>query len=496
MTGANPPIPDDPLELDAETMRRLGYAVVDLLVERIAGLDREPAWRGIRRAELEPRLREPAPEAPRDFRHVLHRLAADVLGYAARVDHPRFFAYVPGSPTWPGILGDFLAAGYNVFQGTWLASAGPSEVELVVLDWFREWLGYPADAAGVLVSGGSAANLTALACARETVLGEDTGRAVLYFPTEAHSSVLRAARVLGFRRDQLRVLPVDGAFRLDPATLADAVDEDVRAGRRPFLLVANAGTTSSGAVDPLPELADLCAERGLWFHVDGAYGGFAILTERGRRLLRGIERADSVTLDPHKWLYQPFEAGCVLVRRGARLHEAFHILPDYLQDAAVAGAEVNFADRGVQLTRSARALKIWVSIQTLGLAAFRRAIDNALDLALHAERVIEATPALELLTPATLGIVCFRRRPAGIDDEAELERINAALVPQLLESGVGMISSTRLHGRYALRVCPMNHRSRPQDVERVLQWLATAAVDGVAGAARDGLGRSTSPAST
>ncbi|HEX7117754.1 MAG TPA: aminotransferase class V-fold PLP-dependent enzyme [Longimicrobiales bacterium] len=493
MTDSRPPLPGDPLELDAETMRRLGYRVVDLLVERISGLDREPAWRGIARAELEPRLREPAPEAPRDFDRILHRLAGDVVAYTARVDHPRFLAYVPGCPTWPGILGDFIAAGYNIFQGTWLASAGPSEVELVVLDWFKAWLGYPDEAAGVLVSGGSVANLTALACAREAVLGEDGRDAVLYLSAEAHSSVLRATRVLGFRRDQLRLLPVDEAFRLDPATVAAAVDEDARAGRRPFLLVANAGATSTGAIDPLPELADLCAERGLWFHVDGAYGGFAALTERGRALLRGIERADSITLDPHKWLYQPFEAGCLLVRRGHRLHEAFHILPDYLQDAAVAGAEVNFADRGVQLTRAARALKLWISIQYFGLAAFRQAVDNALDLALHAERVVEAAPELELLAPATLGIVCFRRRPAGVDDEAELERINAALVPRLLESGVGMISSTRLHGRYALRVCPMNHRTRPEDVERVLQWLATAEIDDVSGAARVGLGRGASP---
>ncbi len=422
-------------------------------------------------------MREPAPEAPRDFDAILNRLVADGLSYAARVDHPRFLAYVPGCPTWPGILGDFIAAGYNVFQGTWLASAGPSEIELVVLDWFKDWLGYPADAAGVLVSGGSVANLTALACARQTALGHDAGGAVLYVSAETHSSVERAARVLGFRRDQLRRLPVDESFRLRVGTLAAAVEEDAREGRRPFLLVANAGATSTGAVDPLPELADLCAERGLWYHVDGAYGGFAALTERGRGLLRGIERADSITLDPHKWLYQPFEAGCLLVRHGARLHEAFHILPDYLQDAAVGGGEVNFADRGVQLTRGARALKLWVSIQYFGLDAFRRAIDRSLDLALYAQHFVEASPELELLAPVTLGIVCFRRRPAGVDDEAALERINAPLVPRLLESGVGMISSTRLHGRYALRVCPMNHRTRVADVERVLRWIETAPID-------------------
>jgi aromatic-L-amino-acid/L-tryptophan decarboxylase len=466
----------DPLELDAETMRELGYRIVDLLVERTTTLEATRAWRGASRAEMESRLREPPPEQPTDFEELLRRLAADVLPFAGHHDHPRFFAYVPSCPTWPGILGDFLASGVNTFQGTWLQSAGTSTVELVVIDWFRQWIGYPGQASGILLSGGSQANLTALACARETQPGGRSENAVVYLSSQGHSSVTRALRVLGFASEQMRALPVDERYRLRPDALAAAIENDVRAGRQPFLVVANAGATSTGAVDPLDELAAVCAESSVWLHVDAAYGGFAVLTERGRALLAGIEQADSITLDPHKWLYQPYEAGCLLVREGPLLSGAFHIMPDYLQDTAVGGVEVNFADRGIQLTRSARALKLWLSLQYFGVDAFRSAIDRSLDLALHAERRIDASPELELLSPATLGIVCFRRHPAGTDEEGTLERLNSDLDRRLAESGEGMISSTRVDGRYALRLCILNHRSRAEDVERVLAWLESAPI--------------------
>ena len=272
------------------------------------------------------------------------------------------------------------------------------------------------------------------------------------------------------------MLPTDETRRLSPDLVAAAVEADRKEGRRPFAVLANAGTTNTGAVDPLHELARLCGEKGLWLHVDGAYGGFAVLTDRGRTLLEGIGEADSITLDPHKWLYQPYEAGCVLVRQGELLRRAFQILPDYLQDAAASEGEVNFADLGIQLTRSARALKIWLSLKTFGVDAFREAIDRTLDLALEAQSRIEAAEEFELLSPAMLGIVCFRRRFEGVDDEVELEQANAGLVRLLAESGEGMISSTRLDGRYALRLCVLNHRSSGADVDRVLRRLAEAPI--------------------
>ena len=236
------------------------------------------------------------------------------------------------------------------------------------------------------------------------------------------------------------------------------------------MMCANAGATNTGAVDPLPELAGICRREGLWFHVDGAYGGFAVLTERGKDALDGIGLADSVTLDPHKWLFQPFEVGCLLVKDPRALEAAFSVEADYLQDVDRDNERVNFANRGLQLTRRFRALKIWMSVQTHGLAAFRAAVEEAFDLAMDAERFVRDSPDLEILSPAAMGIVCYRFNPAdGTLDEEELESLNTAIQAAIVESGYAMISSTRLHGRYSLRLCIMNFTSTWADVQGTLQ---------------------------
>jgi aromatic-L-amino-acid/L-tryptophan decarboxylase len=474
-----------PLEMTPDRMREAGYRVVDLLVERYANLRRQPAWRGATRAGLDARLAGPAPEAGSSFDDVLHRLVEDVLPFRAHVDHPRFMAFVPGAPTWPAVLGDFIAAGANIFQGTWLSSAGPSTIELVVMDWMRSWIGMPDSAGGLMLSGGSAANLTALACARAAVRPAHGDDLVVYCSTESHSSIHRAARIIGFADERIRVVPVDHDDRVSIDRLRDAIDADAATGLVPLAIVASAGTTSTGAIDPLHDLADVARRCGAWLHVDAAYGGFAVLTRRGRDALDGLHRADSIALDPHKWLFQPFEAGCLLVRDVALLESAFHVMPPYLQDTALpssaggpdtaASLPVNFANRGFQLSRSARALKVWLSIQTFGLAAFRDAIDLSLDLAVHAQRRIEREPALELLSPARLGIVCFRRRCGG--DTAAHDDLNARLLHDLLASGAAMISSTRVHGAFALRLCILNYRTRQDDVDAILDWIAAARPD-------------------
>jgi glutamate/tyrosine decarboxylase-like PLP-dependent enzyme len=460
--------PEDPLGLDAEAMRALGYRTVDMLVARLT----DPAIPPLRRAtpaEMRARLAGPPPQDGRDFEAIMEQLERDVLPFMSRGDHPGFFAFVPFCGTWPGALGDFVASACNVYAGSWMESAGPTQLELEVLNWFKAWIGYPLDAGGILVGGGSAANLTALACARETLVGAMSTDVVGYVSDQAHSSIGRAARVLGFRPEQIRVLPHDDGFRLAPRTLAAAMDADLRAGRRPLFVAATAGTTNTGAIDPLGELSALCRERGVWLHVDAAYGGFAALTERGSAALAGIELADSVTLDPHKWLYQPYECGALLVRDDQILRSAFQMTPDYLQDSEVAAGEVNLSDRGVQLTRSSRAFKVWLSLQYFGARAFTTAIDRSLDLArLVAERV-ERSDALELMAPPSLGIVCFRRHFRGVAGDArEADLRNAALVAAVEASGHGLVSSTVLRGRYALRMCVMNHTTTAADVERVM----------------------------
>jgi glutamate/tyrosine decarboxylase-like PLP-dependent enzyme len=455
----------DPLALDRETMRALGYRTVDLLIDALTDPDAPPLRRATQ-AELRERLGGVAPEEGEAFEQVLERLERDVVPYRSRGEHPRFFAFIPFAGTWPGALGDFVASALNVYAGSWMEAAGPSAVELEVVDWFKDWVGYPADAAGTLVSGGSIANLTALACAREALAGPMSVDLVGYVSDQSHSSVARAARVLGFRPEQLRVLPSGPDQRLSPAALAAAIDADERAGRQPLFVVASGGATSSGAVDPLGAVADVCGARGVWLHVDAAYGGFAVLTDRGRATLAGLERADSITLDPHKWLYQPYECGCVLVRDGSLLRRAFEIVPHYLEDSRASEEEVNFADLGLQLSRSARALKVWVSVRTFGLGAFRAAIDRSLDLAEHARGRVVASERLELLG-GSLGVVCLRRRDAT---EAE----NAGLVAAIERSGLGLVSSTRLEGQYAIRLCILAHTTTVDDVDAVLEFLETA----------------------
>jgi aromatic-L-amino-acid decarboxylase len=454
-------------------MRAAGYRTVDALLDWL-GDDTQPPIRRATPAELAQRLGGPPPAAGEPFDEILAGLFRDVIPFASRSAHPRFFAFVPFAGTWPGALGDFIASACNLYAGSWMESAGPSQLELEILSWFKDWIGYPPEAGGSLVTGGSAANLTALVCAREARRPSRNDDLVVYVSDQGHSSVARGARILGFGPEQVRVLPVGDDLRLEPETLAAAIAADESAGKVPFFVVANAGATSSGAIDPLPEIAELCRAKDLWLHVDAAYGGFAVLTERGRRALDGIALGDSITLDPHKWLYQPYECGCLLVRDGHALRHAFKITSDYLRDAEADAGSVNFADYGLQLTRTSRAFKLWLSLRTFGVDAFRAAIDRTLDLAQLARERIEASDVLELAAPPSLGIVCFRR--SGSDDEVD------GLVAALEESGLGLISSTRVHGRSVLRLCILNHTTRAEDVERVLEFLETAQPVAAAGA--------------
>ena len=458
------------LEMAPEEMRRLGYRAVDRIVERWEHLREGPAWEGGTRAELEPLMAEDPPEAGLDPDTVMDRAVRDILSRAGRIDHPRFFAFIPSSPTWPSVLGETLATGFNIFQGTWLESAGPSQLELVVMEWFRTWLGLPETGGGLLTSGGSAANLVAVVTAREKA--GNPADPVVYLSDQGHSSLERAARIAGIPETGVRKVPTDDAFRMRLDALAEAVDGDLARGRSPLCICGNAGATNTGAVDPLGDLGVFAREKGIWYHVDGAYGGFAVLTPEGKAAFGGIESADSVTLDPHKWLFQPYETGCLMVRDTRVLEDAFRILPEYLQDTALGEEQVNFADRGIQLTRRFRALKVWMSIQMLGLGAFRSAIQESIDLGREGGERIRSSPVLELLAPPSLGILCFRFRPTdpGLG-QRELETLNLAIQEEILDSGLAMMSSTRLRGTFSLRLAIMNYRSTRMDVMQTLEAI-------------------------
>ena len=338
----------------------------------------------------------------------------------------------------------------------------------MVIDWFRRWIGYPESAGGLLTSGGSAASVNAFVAAREA--GGHPERATVYMSDQSHSAHVRAARIIGVRRECIRLLPSDEHFRLDVDLLERAVAEDRAAGFTAVAVCANAGTGTTGAIDPLPEVADYCAAEGIWLHVDATtYGGFAAVTERGRRLLRGIERADSFGLDPHKWFFQPFDVGALLVKDTRTLERAFEVHHDILQDTIWGANHPNISDRGLQLSRSFRALKVWMSIQTFGMAAFRRAVAKGMELAVRAEEYIQESLVLELLTPISLGIVCYRINPSEADlDEDALEQINRKVLARIFWEDRAFLSSTLLHGTFALRMCIINHTTT-WDVRETLE---------------------------
>ncbi len=459
---------------DPAALGDLSRQAVEWVLRHHATLPDQPIGQTASRGELERLLRQPPPEAGAAFAQVLAEFESRVAANAFRPNHPRFLAFIPGAPSFISVLGDLLCGGTNFFCGVWLEASGPSMVELLVLDWFKEFLGYPKEARGIFTSGGSEANLTALVTAREPLSYEDRGRAVLYLTEQRHWSVDRAARVMGLRGDQLRPVPADSHYRLDLAALHDAIARDRVEGNLPWVVVANAGATNTGTVDPLAPLADLCREMGLWFHVDAAYGWAASLTAEGKKLLEGIERADSITLDPHKWFGQTFEAGCVLVRDGRLLARTFAMRPEYMQDVEPAADEINFADHSLALTRRFRALRVWLSVKVLGLGWFRALIEHCCNLAELAQGLLEQSSVFEILCPRRLSIVCFRYVPPGYrGEDAELDEINLALIEKLRATGRGFVSSTRLNGKVALRFCFVNWRSTTADVEEIIQLLKT-----------------------
>jgi glutamate/tyrosine decarboxylase-like PLP-dependent enzyme len=460
---------------DASALKQHADQALSWLLDQSTHLAETRIGRSAGRPEMEALLREPPPEMGQDFTRVLAEYQAKVSPYAMRIDHPRFFAFIPAGPTFYSVLGELLACGTNPFAAVWLEACGPTQVELIVLDWFKEFLGYPAAASGILTSGGSDANLHALVVARDQLALESRDRAVLYMSELRHWSVDRAAKVIGLRPDQVCPVPADSALRLTASNLRQCIAKDRAAGRIPWLVVANGGATSSGTVDSLKELGAICREERLWFHVDAAYGWAAVLQPEGRNALEGIEQADSITLDPHKWLAQTFEVGCVLIRNGRALIDTFAVHPDYMQDVTPGNEEVNFADQGIALTRRFRALKIWLSIKVLGVAWFRELIERSCHLAELAEALIEREPQMEIQSHRQLSVVCFRFVPRNLADEKsmpiDLDKLNLAIVDEVRQTGRVFISSTRLRERVALRLCFVNWRTTAADVEEALELI-------------------------
>ena len=457
------------LELPAEEMRALGRQAVEIIVEHLTTLPDRPVARIASRAEAEAKLREPLPRRASPWPTVLGQVEADVLANVRHLDHPRFLALVPGPSNFVSVVADLLASGLNVFTGTWVEASGPAEVELVAIDWLREACGLPSEAGGVFVSGGSMANLTALAVARDTQPQEQDRRATFYFSDQTHRTVQRALAVLGFRSEQVRMLPSDDRGRLVVPALVQALDAAPEQHRHPICVVANAGTTNTGAIDPLEEIAAVCRQRGLWLHVDGAYGAAVAFSSAARPQLAGLDQADSITVDPHKWLFQPYEIGCLLVRDRHALSRCFRLLPEYMQDVAPGLEEVNFCDYGLQLSRRFNALKLWMSLKVFGADAFEEAIDHGIALAKSAEELLAASPVWEIVTPAQLGIVTFRFAVEG--PGSTVDWLQQEIAARVIAEGYAVVTTTRFGGRTVLRICTINPRTTIPDVAEGLRRL-------------------------
>jgi len=374
-----------------------------------------------------------------------------------------------------GALADFLASTLNPNVGG-INHVAP-RVEQQVIDWIIGMMGFPLESSGLLTSGASMANFTALTVARNTNCGYDvrrkgvltaTGPLTVYASTEIHSCNQKAIETLGLGSDGLRHVSVNDDYTIDLAALEQQLEQDRQAGMIPFCVIATAGTINTGAIDDLNAIADLCAREKLWFHVDGAIGAVAVLADNVRDQLSGIERADSIALDLHKWMHIPFEAGCVLVRNASAHRESFALVPEYLQresdGGGLASGNIWFSDYGLQLTRQFRALKVWMSIKEHGLARFGRMIARNVDQAHYLGKLIEAASDLELMAPIGLDIVCFRFNPGGMDTEG-LNALNKSLLIELQEGGVAAPSYTTLNGMYCLRAAISNHRSRFEDFD-------------------------------
>ena len=456
-----------PLSMTREEMLNLTNKASEILVEHNLNFASQDAWDGEFSDGLAKIFMTDPPEDGQIIDEVLEQVTQNIFPNELNLAHPKCFGFVSSSPTWPSVIADFLASGMNSNVCTWLVASGPSQIELTVIEWIRQWLGYPDTAGGLLTSGSSAATVEAFVVARETA--DNPTRATVYMSDQTHQSIIRAARVIGISAENIKKVPSDDKQTIDISKLAETVAEDVENGFQPVLVVANAGTTSTGAIDSLDWIADFCESQNLWFHVDAAYGGFACITKRGKELLKGIERADSITLDAHKWLFQPYEVGCLIVKDLQSLESVYSMRSDVLQDTVWGKDHPNIANRGIQLSRKFRAFKIWMSVQVFGMKAFRDSIEQCFALAEKAQHYIQNNSSLQLLSPVVLSVVCFRFNPENLNlSESAIEKLNRSVLVRVFWDDHAFMSSTMVSGKFALRICIVNYTTAWEDVKETL----------------------------
>lgn len=465
------------LEPSADEIRDWGNSVTQFMIEYLGGLRDHPAYRHTSSREIRSGLDSKLPIEGTDFDSLLKVFRETIVPFSRQNAHPRMFGYVqsPGTPI--GAFADLLASTLNANLTIWRSAPAPVELERMTIDWIRQILGFPAEALGLFVSGGSMANLAALAAARQ-MKPDSLGRLRVYASSATHFSIAKAAALLGIGRENVQHIAVDNRFKMRVDDLVKKINADLEAGYVPFCVVGNAGTVDTGAVDPLREIRDVADRFQLWMHVDGSYGAFAILADSARKLFSGMEQADSIALDPHKWLYLPVDVGCVIYRNPESAHAAFAHEAEYTR---MFGEEADEAfvcwDYGPELSRRFRALKVWMLLKGVGLDRLSAAIENNLACARHLEAMVQASDDFEMGAPVELSIFCFRHLPAQLRNESSqaIDAFNERLLVALQRDGSSYLSNTTLGGRFALRGCVLNYRTTLRDMEILLDDLRRVA---------------------
>ncbi len=462
---------------DWTATRALGHRMLDDMFDYVETLRDRPVWQPIP-ADVKAQFDQPLPLEAERLEDIYAQFLRSIMPYQLGNPHPRFWGWVMGNGTITGMLAALLESTVNPNQGG--AEHIANYVENQVINWCKEMFGFPEDASGLLVSGGSVANLVGIAVGRTKMASYPVRRQglqaapdimTLYVSEEAHSSVEKAVELLGLGGQYLRKIPVNAAYQIDVPQLEAAIAADRARGYHPFCVVGCAGTTNLGAIDDLTQLADLCAREKLWFHVDGAFGALAALSPALKPLVAGMERADSLAFDMHKWMYLPIEFGCILVRDAAAHLRTFSATPDYLAHhgtRGIASGTLWYGEYGVQLSRRFRALTVWMSLKENGVRKYGQLVEQNVEQARYLAVLVDRTPELERVGPVTLNIVCFRFKADGLDETA-LNALNEELLIRLQESGIAAPSSTRLHGTYAIRVCITNHRTQRTDLDLLVE---------------------------
>jgi aromatic-L-amino-acid decarboxylase len=437
--------------------------VSEMILEHFTVLREKPVTRQKTRRELDRILADTFPADGVPIAEMLSVVESHVMSNIMHVDHPRFFAFVPSPGNFVSVLADALVSAFNVFNGTWIEASSAAKIELTVLGWVRDAFGLPESAGGLFVSGGSIANMTAMCAARDHRLGNSITNGIAYYSDQAHSSIERGLHIVGILKENQRTIPTNKTFAIDEHALTREIEMDIQTGNTPFLIVASAGTTNTGAVDPFEALRRIADQYGLWLHIDGAYGAAAAFSESERGVLGDIRLADSISIDPHKWLFQPYEAAILVVKDRSHLLQTYRVLPEYLQDVKGSDEQPNFCDYGPQLTRSFKAFKVWLSFSVFGKKGLSDAISKGFELARYAEHIIDQSEDLHLVTKAQMAIVCFRY---GNDDHRQ-----AAIAARIASAGYAMVTTTILNGRTVLRLCTINPRTTESDIKNTLDLI-------------------------